>query len=150
MINLTQRAWNNVIIFAMLFMVYLFSISNELIIKNNDDDQVRFLFPEHSVIMQIKFSEVTLERIGQSWRTQGSDQWSMNSLQSLVHNWSKLIVHEQEYTSLNNPYIVTLLLAGEENNRVLQVSSVTDGVMINSGAKSYLVPETNMDELVPL
>lgn len=149
MFNLTQRAWNNVIIFAMLFMVYLFSISNKLIVQNNDDERLRFLLPEHSIIMQIDFAEVTLERIGQSWRTKGSDQWAMETLQSLIHNWGHLIVYEQDFTDINNPYIVTLLLAGEEKPRVLQVASLTEDIIINSEGKSFLVPKTQMDDLVP-
>lgn len=150
MFNLTQRAWNNVIIFAMLFMVYLFSISNKLIVQNNDDARLRFLLPEHSVIMKISFPEVALERIGQSWRSRGSDRWAMDILQSLIHNWSHLVVYEQDFARLTDPYIVTMLLAGEEKPRVVQIASVTDGLRINYAGKSFLVSDYQLDDLIPL
>ena len=150
MFNLSQRAWNNVIIFAMLFMVYLFSISNKFIVENSDDEQMQYLLPEHSVIMRIQFAEVTLERIGRSWRSEGSDKWPMERLQSSVYQWQQLIVKKQALTVLKNPYIVTVLLAGEEKPRIFQIEPFEEGIVITSGGESMFAAGVQLNELVPI
>ncbi|UAA38848.1 hypothetical protein KIH87_00260 [Paraneptunicella aestuarii] len=149
MFNLSQRAWNNVIIFAMLLMVYLFSISNKLLVENSDNTEIHFLLPEHSIIMRMEFAEVTLERIGRSWRTKGSDSWSMDRLQSLVYQWQHLVVHEQAGIEMKDPYIVTMLLAGEDKSRVFQLFPLNGGVLINSSGKTVFVADTSLEDLVP-
>lgn len=147
--KLSQRAWNNVIIFAMLFMVYLFSISNKFIVENEKDSKAHFLLPEHSVIMRITFSEVTLERIGQTWRSKGSDQWTMDKLNSLIHAWGKIIVYETANQDILNPYVVSMLIAGEAKPRVFLLTETPNGVLINSLGQSFLIPEAKLTELVP-
>lgn len=149
MYKLSSKAWNNVIIFAMLFMVYLFSISNKFIVENKSNDKVHFLLPEHSVIMQIHFAEVKLERVGQTWRSTGSDQWTMDALNALIHTWGKLVVYNVPYQDIATPYVVTMLLAGEENQRVFQLLEKADGVLINQDGISYFVSGAKLKKLVP-
>lgn len=147
--NLSQRAWNNVIIFAMLLMVYLFSISNKFIVANDDDEKLRFLLPEHSIIMSIEFADVTLQRIGRSWRTEGSDNWLMENLQSIVYTWQHAVVSDNEYVVQTHPYVVTMQLAGEEKQRVFLLSPYNEGVLINSDGKSAYLANSSLGDLVP-
>lgn len=149
MYKLSSRAWNNVIIFAMLFMVYLFSISNKFIVENENSDNVGFLLPEHSVIMQIHFAELTLERIGKTWRSKGSDQWTMDALNKLIHTWGKLVVYKVPFMDIDNPYVVSMLIAGEEKQRVFLLLERADGVLINQQGVSYFVPGAKLKNLVP-
>ena len=148
--KLSSKAWNNVIIFAMLFMVYLFSMSNNLIIENENRDKVRLLLPEHSVIMQIHFAEVSLERIGRSWRSKGSKQWSIDQLSALVTAWGKLTVHEIPFHNIAHPYVVTLLVAGEEKRRIFQLLERPDGVQINQAGRSYFTSHAKIGDLITL
>lgn len=149
MMRLSQKAWNNVIIFAMLFMVYLFSISNELIVKNGTS-KLQFLLPEHSVIMQVTFADVSVERQGQSWAVQGSDRYNMGNLQSIVHNWGQVVVQLQEPILFSSPYVVVVQLAGENHQRVYQLEAFEQGLLINYEGRTFLSTQVELESLVPL
>ncbi len=149
MLKLSQKAWNNVIIFAMLFMVYLFSISNELMVKNGES-RLRFLLPEHSVVMRIEFADVIVERQGQSWITHGSDRYRMEQLQSMVHNWGQIVIQEQEPQVLQAPYIVTIQLAGEQKARVYQLENHELGLLFNHEGRTFFTDQAQLESLVPL
>lgn len=148
MFRLTQKAWNNVIIFAMLFMVLLFSLSNKLMLKNTESTR-HFLLPEHGVIMRIEFAEVSLKRVGQLWTREGAEQYSVRELQPLVNNWGQVIVEPQPEVSLTSPYIVSLQLAGESSMRVYQLMQFEQGLFINFQGKTFLAANTEMQMLAP-
>lgn len=147
--NLSQRAWNNVIILTMVFMVYLFSISNKFIAANDTGNNTRPLLPEHSVIMTAVFSELTLQRMGRGWRVQGSENWQLDQLQAIIHTWQHAVVSDYPYTTQPQPYVVTLLLAGEEQQRVFLLSPHDDGVLITSAGKSAVLAHASLGDLTP-
>lgn len=151
MLRLSQKAWNNVVIFAMLFMVYLFTVSNEML---NDDEGSEVLkqplFPAFSVIMSIDFGVIRLDRIGQDWRvsqnsTAGGtlvEQQSEDLLTQLLgikDSWSNLEAIPFVAEPTTNPFIVTIQLAGEDKKRVYQLFEFDGGVLLNLNADWYFV-----------
>ena len=155
MLRLSQKAWNNVVIFAMLFMVYLFTVSNNLL-QDGDDGKAEKqpLFPPYSVIMSMDFGVARVDRIGQDWRVSGElsearSEDLLPELQQIMDTWSNLEAIPFVAQPDSPPYIVTILLAGEDKKRVYQVFQQGDDVLLRLGADWYLAEEKNIGLLFP-
>lgn len=164
MLRLSQKAWNNVVIFAMLFMVYLFTVSNNLLQDGETGEAKRQpLFPAYSVVMTMDFGVVRLERIGQDWRVSGepskieSDESSKQTvsqhilpvLLNIMETWSTLEVIQYVAQPDSPPYIVAILLAGEDKKRVYQVFQQGSDVLLKCGADWFLVENEAVGALFP-
>jgi hypothetical protein len=162
MLRLTQKAWNNVVIFAMLFMVYLFTISNDML---NDGETPRPekepLFPPFSVVMSVDFSIVKLDRIGQDWRVTGGPEQRLSTpktdsdkllseLLTIMETWSNLEAIPFVAEPATDPYIVAIQLAGEDKKRVYQLYDFEDGVLFKLNANWFFVDGIAVEELYPV
>ena len=89
--RLSNRGWNNVLIFATLFMIVLFNTTHQKFVAGDDDIERQSLVPETAIIQVIDYSGVRLERIGSNWRVQSAldDLPELNS-QQLVANWQSM------------------------------------------------------------
>jgi len=67
--GLTQRGWNNVLIFASLFMIVLFNSTHQRFVSNENDKVTRTLIESASLVQNIDFNGLRFERIGTGWRT---------------------------------------------------------------------------------
>lgn len=149
MLRLSQRAWNNVLIFAMLFMVYLFAVSDNLI--NNDDvsPQSEPLLPPYSVIMKLDYGYVAIERIGQDWRVSSEREYSVDSITPLVSTWESLQVLSVSVAPTSNPHIVAMLVAGESAPRVYQVFEEPTATILRYRDSFFAVQGANLKQLIP-
>ncbi|BDX04532.1 hypothetical protein [Planctobacterium marinum] len=151
MLRLSHRAWNNVVILAMLFMVYLFTLSNDMI--NSDEDtpeELMPLFPPFSVIMTLDFGIARIERIGQDWRIQDNAEAPLNDLVQISENWRTLEVRPAAITPEQSPYIVSVLLAGEDKKRVFQLFPEESGLILHSSGQNYQVDNIAIESLFPI
>ena len=169
MLRLSQKAWNNVVIFAMLFMVYLFTVSNNLLQDGDSGKaQKQPLFPPYSVVMSMDFGVVRLDRIGQDWRVSGellqnhlnenleqplpqqkTAQQKLSELLSIMETWSGLEAIPFVAQPESAPFVVSILLAGEDKKRVYQVFQQGNDVLLKLGAEWFLVENTVVNALFP-
>ena len=151
MLRLSHRAWNNVVILAMLFMVYLFTLSNDMI--NSDESttaELMPLFPPFSVIMTLDFGIARIERIGQDWRIKDNPEATLNDLVQISENWRTLEVRPTTTTPEQSPYIVSVLLAGEDKKRVFQLFPEESGLVLHSNGQNYQVDNIAIQSLFPI
>ncbi|XOV80094.1 MAG: hypothetical protein ACFHVJ_03850 [Aestuariibacter sp.] len=148
MLKLGQRGWNNVLIFAMLFMVFLFSTSNKLLQNNSEQPTSMRLFPPYTIVMKIQFADVTLQRIGQDWRIDNTG-YEVAPLVVLLHRWEGLEVQPIADPPVGNPYIITLSLAGEEKPRVVSLYEQQELAVISYQGNYFNIDKWGFRELVP-
>lgn len=133
MVRLSQKAWNNVIIFAMLAMILVLNISS---FRSDDSDFPVPIIEEGGLLLSLQIDQYVIERAGQTWRLssssllaneQASEEQS-DALAILVDNWQRALVKPQnEVTAeaLQSPdTVVVLWLAGERNGLVLPVKTI--------------------------
>ena len=117
-IKLSRKGWNNLIIFAMLIMIFLFNGLHHRL--GGDDEPVgpQPLLPEQSYILALEYPGMRIERIGTSWRLQAQQDVEQNTklqaqLQPLIEAWQNM--HAPLGAKVNSaPLLVaTLSLAGE-------------------------------------
>ena len=128
-IRLSQRGWNNVLIFASLFMIILFNTTHDRFVNNSIENSEARLLPEQSLIQNIDFSGVKIERIGGGFRTVSRivEYKLPNDAQSYVDFWSNSelpvlleegAINQFKSAALNG--VVIVWLAGESQGRVFQ------------------------------
>ena len=132
MVRLSQKAWNNVIIFAMLAMILMLNLSS---FKQNDSDLPQPIIEEGGILLSLQIDQDVIERAGQTWRFSASSpalasqaEVSAQQLAALVDNWQRALVKSQNDVTaeaLQSPdHVVVLWLAGERNGRVLPVKTI--------------------------
>lgn len=67
-IRLSKKGWNNVLIFASMFMILLFNYSHKMFVDGQTSEAPQALLPQNSLVQSIDYSGVKLERIGSNWR----------------------------------------------------------------------------------
>jgi hypothetical protein len=133
MARLSQKAWNNVIIFAMLAMIFMLNINH---FQSDDTHLPVPLIEEGGILLSLQIDQNIIERAGRTWRFSSSSPEAKNSagegqagkLAALVDNWQRALVKSQnEVTadSLQSPDLVVVLwLAGERNGLVLPIKTI--------------------------
>jgi hypothetical protein len=126
MARLSQKAWNNVIIFAMLAMIFALNIGN---FQSDDADQPFPIIEEGAVLLSLHIDQDIIERAGKAWRLKmGSPSLSESApapdqLAALIDNWTKALVKRQKMVkkdAFSTPdHVIVLWLAGERNGRVI-------------------------------
>ena len=146
MLRLSKRAWNNVLIFASLFMIVLFNFSNKLMLENANQAPLTLL-PADAMIQRIEFGQQELQRIGRGWRLQPmrGDEVDLNQL---IQNWQQVILTPTERSMPANPYVITLWLAGEEKGRVVTLAPVEQQLLLAYEGQPYQVA-LGLNDLIP-
>ena len=132
MVRLSQKAWNNVIIFAMLAMILMLNLSS---FKPDNSDLPQPIIEDGGILLSLQIDQDVIERAGQTWRFSASSpalasqtQTSSQQLATLVDSWQRALVKSQDDVradALQTPdYVVVLWLAGERNGRVVPLKSI--------------------------
>ncbi|MFT6086210.1 MAG: hypothetical protein ACJAWT_001161 [Glaciecola sp.] len=133
MARLSQKAWNNVIIFAMLAMIFMLNINH---FQSDDSDLPVPLIEEGGILLSLQIDQNVIERAGRTWRFSSLSPQAKNraaegqagKLAALVDNWQRALVKSQnEVTadSFQSPDVVVVLwLAGERNGLVLPIKTI--------------------------
>ena len=150
MIRLSKRGWNNVIIFAMLFLILLFNFSNNMLLDNavNSEEQ-HALLPEYSEINQIDFGTHRIQRIGLGWRMQPSLAITEPELASIAQQWLQATGQIMPFADLSQAYVVSVQLAGEEQARVFKVSPQGEDVLIQYQQRLILLSQQDLSQFIP-
>lgn len=156
MARLSQKAWNNVIIFAMLAMILVLNISS---FKSDDSDFPIPIIEEGGLLLSLQIDQYVIERAGQTWRLSSSSplangQTSANesyALAALVDNWQRALVKSQnEVTAeaLQLPDVVVVLwLAGERNGLVLPIKTINQQTYLMFNNEVMLLDFPTVEQL---
>tara|TARA_R110001583_G_scaffold99273_1_gene244574 strand:- start:17071 stop:17520 length:450 start_codon:yes stop_codon:yes gene_type:complete len=110
--RLSQRGWNNVLIFGVLIIIFLFNFSHKLLLKPKV--QQRTLISNELMIVEIKTPDFSIKRDGRSWISSPNIGLSEHQLSLLVQNWQNLPLQTQEAISQpKNPFIMQVYTANE-------------------------------------
>ena len=147
MLRLSQRAWNNVLIFAMLFMILLFNTSNNFLVNNDDEPENVPLLPESAVVMSIEFGARKLQRIGQGWRVTPAQQVNEEALHQLVDRWQRTTMQAESSRPMNSPHVIVVWLAGKAEGLVYQFEQQDKRLWVRVQEQTFLVADTNLADL---
>ena len=144
MLKLTRRGWNNVLIFATLFMILLFNMSDKIM---QGDDVKTFSLGEYAQIQAIDFGQVKLQRIGRGWRATPALNNEYNFF-SLISTWQQMRGELMPGATLVEPYVVSVLLAGEDAPRVFQLLPQGEQSLLQYQSEVFIIA-VSIDQLIP-
>ncbi|KAF7788636.1 hypothetical protein PRUB_a1652 [Pseudoalteromonas rubra] len=100
--RLSRKAWNNVVIFSMLIMIFFLNGIHQKINPPAEERGSMPLFEQQSFVLALGFPGYKIERIGTSWRLSADAQadWQAqpSTLEALITQWQ-----ESELTVTDNP-----------------------------------------------
>ena len=124
--RLSARGWNNVLIFSVLIVVFLFNFSHKLLLKPKVHQ--RTVISSKLMIVEIKTPDFSIKRSGRNWVSEPNLGLSEHQLALLVQNWQNKPLQTQGailqpkdafimqvYTANEiQPIIVKLIQQGED------------------------------------
>lgn len=147
MLRLSQKAWNNVIIFTMLLMILLFSTTSNILNTGTSEGDVRLLLPENVPIMKIDYGNMKIERIGQSWRVLTNNTGADLTFepQNIVQHWQMAKIGASSAAE-QQPLVVVVWLAGEVKGRVFKLYIAENKLQANG--KFYQLSDVHAQNLL--
>ncbi|MDP5041635.1 MAG: hypothetical protein NWQ26_12305 [Paraglaciecola sp.] len=151
MIKLSRRAWNNVIIFSMLILIFLFNSTSNFLNGGADSEQPSHLIPHDAVIASLDFGDVKVERIGQGWRAVGIDV-QLHQLVELNQAWLNAKINnaanELSISQASNSRIVFISVLGQQSPLKFEVFEVNGNTLVLSQQRLYQLIDTPYNSLI--
>lgn len=156
MLRLSQKAWNNVLIFSMLALIVL--LNYERLFESADSD-IQSIVKESDFIVSLQINQMTFERIGTGWRVMAPSEAELPNMQSedidaLIAQWQRALIRPSpdtlpaEITS-SPPYIVNVWLAGEKSAKVIGLLEVESTAYVISEGELYLLDFPTLAQMLP-
>ena len=118
--RLSKRGWNNVLIFGVLIIVFLFNFSHKLLLKPKVHQ--RTLISSELMIVEIKTPDFSIKRVGRSWVSEPNLGLSEHQLSLLVQNWQNLPL--QTHAAIlrpKDPFIMQVYTANQVQPVIVQL-----------------------------
>lgn len=135
MIRLSRKGWNNVLIFASLFMILIFNGVHNKLINKVSPEQSKNLLPVAEVVLSADFPNISVERVGRGWRSLPQSEYTDQQVSDVINQWQQLagdlVTNEVLLEQLKQSYpnkVVSFWFANYESAYVLQIFQHTDGL----------------------
>ncbi|TQF72307.1 hypothetical protein [Pseudoalteromonas luteoviolacea] len=121
--GLSRKAWNNVVIFSMLIMIFFLNGLHHKLNPPEEELGRVLILPEQSFILALAYPGVKIERIGTSWRIEselphdGRQPYTEQDLIEIIKLWqnSELeMISAPEVNTEQAVSVATFWLAAEE------------------------------------
>jgi hypothetical protein len=105
MIRLSQKGWNNVMIYTVVILVALFIGLPEYLKQSRNEPQAQ-LISTNQTLLALHFPQHQIERAGPNWRSQPA-VLTEQQLTVLLQHWQQATLPEQSPLNPINPVLVT-------------------------------------------
>lgn len=117
--------WNNVLIFASMFMILLFNYSHRMMTQGHESGETNTLVGVNTIIQSIDFNGIKIERLGANWRSiSGLELNKPLNTELIIETWT-----QQPFVALQSPpllldttkiFLVVVWAAGEPSGWVYE------------------------------
>jgi len=129
--RLSRKGWNNVLIFAVLLIIYIFNFSHKLTLSPKV--QQRAVISKNVTIVEIKTPDFKIKRSGRSWVSEPGLGLSAQQLAELVRNWQHLQLSTGPAPeSRISPYIIQIYTADQEQPVIVQLLQQGDNYLLQT------------------
>ena len=149
--RLSSKAMNNVVIFAMLFMIVLFNL--ETFLPTSPAPQSRPLIAPNAYLLRIEQDNFKLERAGQGWRQSQLTQSTAVTPSQQVQAWQEgyLVPTSSAPTGLtsDSAYIVVVWLAGQTEGQVYAFYPLPETTLVLVNEQWFELQGASLARLLP-
>jgi len=129
--RLSRRGWNNVLIFGVLIIVFLFNFSHKLLLKPKVHQ--RTLIDSSIMIVEIKTPDFSIKRSGRDWVSEPNLGLSTHQLSLLVQNWQTLPLQTQgAILQPKNPFIMQVYSANSEQPIIVKMMQQGENYLLQT------------------
>jgi len=140
--HLSRKGWNNVLIFSVLLIIFVFNFSQKLTLSPKVLQ--RSVIPESVTIVEIKTPDYQISRLGRSWQSQPALGLSEQQLNKLVDNWQHLKLATQDPVSENvAPYTIQIYIADQDQPIIVQLYQYGEHYLLQTDSDMSLLLEAN-------
>ncbi|PKG38186.1 hypothetical protein [Psychromonas sp. Urea-02u-13] len=129
--RLSKRGWNNVLIFGVLIIVFLFNFSHKLLLKPKVHQ--RTLIGSEVMIVEIKTPDFSIKRVGRNWISEPNLGLSELQLSLLVQNWQHLPL--QTHAAIiqpQNPFVMQVYTANDAQPIIVKLIQQGDDYLLQT------------------
>ncbi|GLS92668.1 hypothetical protein GCM10007916_37400 [Psychromonas marina] len=135
--RLSKRGWNNVLIFAVLIVVFLFNFSHKLLLQPKVHE--RTLISNDAMIVEIKTPDFSIKRVGRSWISEPNLGLSEHQLSLLVQNWQTLPLQTKNaQVAPKDPFIMQVYTANEAQPIIVKLIQEGDDYLLQTDQQMSL------------
>jgi len=140
--HLSRKGWNNVLIFSVLLIIFVFNFSQKLTLSPKVHQ--RSIIPESVTIVEIKTPDYQITRLGRIWQSQPALGLSKQQLNTLVYNWQHLKLATQDPVSENvAPYTIQVYIADQDQPIIVQLYQYGEHYLLQTDSDMSLLLEAN-------
>lgn len=154
--RLSQKAWNNVLIFSMLILIVIFNYDR---LFPNATNNALNIVDEGEFILSMQINQLNFERIGTGWRVSAPRAEDIPNMQSedideLVTQWQRALLRPTANTlspqvTESPEYLISIWLAGQRTAKVIGLLSFEDTPYVVYEGELYLLDFPNLNQLLP-
>ena len=146
---MSQRAMNNVVIFAMLIMIALFNIDQFL--PAESPSVIRPLLPKNAHVLKVEQGESQLVRSGRGWRQITVDGDIDVTPEEQITAWreGKLSSTDEPLGLNGEPLVAVVWLAGQSDGQVYAFYPVEGTTYVRVENTWYILSSTTLTALLP-
>ncbi|WP_395339080.1 hypothetical protein PN836_013570 [Ningiella sp. W23] len=154
--KLSQKAWNNVLIFSMLILIAVLNYDS---LFGSDDAISIELVPQGNFILSLQINELSFERIGNGWRVSAPSNDDLpdmqnDGIQALIAQWQSARLRKSAESipserAASPDYIVSLWLAGDSEPTLLGLLNYQGTDFAVYRGELYLLDFPTIQQLVP-
>ncbi|MBU3023855.1 hypothetical protein [Aestuariibacter sp. A3R04] len=146
---MSQRAMNNVVIFAMLIMIALFNIDKFLPVES--PSVLRPLLPENAHVLKVEQGESQLVRSGRGWRQITVDGEMEVTPEEQITAWREGMLSStgEPIGITGEPLVTVVWLAGQSDGQVYAFYPVEGVTYVRVENTWYELSNTTLTSLLP-
>ena len=127
--RLSKKGWNNVLIFGVLLIIFVFNFRQQLNFSNSAP-QRPVISPELTIV-EIQTPDYVMTRTGREWKREPSINLSKENLQSIVNNWQTLPLTVLNLQSLpSSSFILSFFVIEQDQPIIVQLHQQPNGQYI--------------------
>lgn len=140
--RLSRKGWNNVLIFAVLFIVFVFNFSHKLTLSPKVHQ--RAVIDGDFTIVEIKTPDYRIKRSGRTWQSEPNLGLTEQQLTSLVNNWQGLKLETQPpVDNVKTPYTIQVFTAKHEQPIIVQLYQYETHYLLQTDPSMSLLLKEN-------
>ncbi len=129
--RLSKKGWNNVLIFGVLIIRFLFNFSHKLLLKPKVYE--RTVISREMMIVEIQTPDFSIKRSGRSWISEPSLGLSEHQLSLLAQNWQTLPLSTQAaIVQPQSPFIIQVYTANEAQPIIVQLIQMGEDYLLQT------------------
>lgn len=135
--RLSKKGFNNVLIFSILTLIFIFNFGKQLLPDSESKDQT--IIDSALTIVEIKTPDFTIKRLGRSWSQEPNHGLSEQQLSKVVQNWQSmpLPVYDAPIETIS-PYIISVYIANKDQPMIIKLIQQGNDYVLQTSDQTVL------------